>query len=414
MLVQRQRPVLNAKAKPIQRRPPNAFLNVISSREEAKRLNSDIEGRKLFNELLTRGVIRKAHFKGLIPQDKYLSHRLKEAIAFINRYRLDSRAEWTEVFNSRQTEEYINQLAQRWKLPTTKLRRLLRLLSTSSLDNYPAPAQLPSHKAITATNSPDVDHHVETIASFVSRHGINQQDFVNYIMTGGYDAQGLAKRFGCQVAEAETVLKLVSHLEIVDAFREETSLPEYEAPVPVNENIVAEVRMTDDLRLQVRFIDKQASALYLIDYEQLELFQKPEYEQAEVSSLMQAIHVLNERSGALANIVQTICSMQMEFIASADLCALSPVSQSEIAYRVGHHRSVVSRLIRGQRVLISNKTYSLAELMPRTKEVIARLIQAHPDWTDSQLKQHLEKRFNVQISQRAVNYHRHALTRNDV
>src|SRR5215510_1184254 len=122
MLVQRQRPVLNTKAKPVQRRPSNAFLNVISSREEAKRLNSDIEGRKLFNELLTRGVIRKAHFKGLVPQDKYLSHRLKEAIAFINRYRLDSRAEWTEVFNSLQTEGYINQLAQRWKLPTTKLR----------------------------------------------------------------------------------------------------------------------------------------------------------------------------------------------------------------------------------------------------------------------------------------------------
>jgi antitoxin component HigA of HigAB toxin-antitoxin module len=416
MLIQKQRPAIQTKIKSLQRRPSSVLLSALSSREEAERLKSDIEARSLFKELLTRGIVRKAHLRGLIPRDKYLSYRLKEAIAFINRYDLESQPEWSQVFNNARTEEYIDQLAQRWKVPQRELRRLLRLLSapSSERDSYQSVTPLAEDKLSATTVVLDLGDNVEIIARFVSRYGLSQQDFVNYILSGNYDAQELSARFGCEVREAEIVLNSLSHLEIVEAFTVDTAVHASGLPgtnIPVAENVIAEAHMTSAARLQVRFLDKQVSALYLINYEELEQWQERSSGHAELRSLLQAIQALNERNGALANIVQTISSIQVEFIASGDLSNLRPLSQSEVALRVGYHRSIVSRLIRGQRVLILNRTHSLADLMPRTQEVIARLIDVHPGWTDSQVKKYLTERFNLRISQRAVNYHRNALAK---
>jgi DNA-directed RNA polymerase specialized sigma54-like protein len=233
-------------------------------------------------------------------------------------------------------------------------------------------------------------------------------------LSGNHDPTELSSRFGCQESEAEIVLNSVSHLEIVEAFREDTVVHASgltSTHIPVAENVLAEAYMTSAGRLHVRFLDKQVSALYLINYEQLDQWPEQRLEHTQLSSLLQAIQALNERNGALANIVQTISSIQVEFVASGDPSNLRPLSQSEVALRIGYHRSVVSRLIRGQQVLILSKIQSLANLMPSTKEVIAQVLNVHPEWTDSQVKSHLSKRFNVRISQRAVNYHRHALAR---
>ncbi len=416
MLTQKPRPAIQTKVKLLQRRPSSVFLRAVSSREEAARLKSEIEGLSLFRELLTRGIIRKAHLQGLVPQDKYLSFRLKEAIAFINRYNLESQPEWSQVFNNAQTEEYIGQLAQRWKVPREELRRLLRLLSTQSSgrDSYQSTIPLAEDKLVATTNVPDLGDIVEVVAGFVSRYGLSQQDFINHVLSGNSDPQALSSLFGCEVNEARLVLKSVSHLEIVAAFTEEAAVHASDLPagnIPIAENVIAEALMTSDTRLQVRFLDKQVSALYLINYEQLEQWQEGSSGHDQLRSLLQAIQALNERNGALANIVQTISSIQLEFIASGDPSTLRPLSQSEVALRVGYHRSVVSRLIRGQRVMILNRPRSLVDLMPRTKEVIARLISLHPGWTDSRVKKYLAERFNVHISQRAVNYHRNALAK---
>ncbi|HKY42877.1 MAG TPA: hypothetical protein VJM50_07255 [Pyrinomonadaceae bacterium] len=413
MLIQKQRLATQAKLKTLQRRPPNTFLSVLNSREEAERLKSHIESRSLFQELLTRGIIRKVNLRGLIPQDKYLNYRLKEAIAFINRYNLESQPEWSRVFDNEQTEAYVDQLARNWRVPKEELRRLLRLLSAKSNERgYKPGAPLADHELVAADGVLDVGDRVEKIADFVSRYELSQQDFVNYILSGSYDSRELSSRFGCDITEAEDTLKLVSHLEFIEAFREDSAVESFGLRVAraPEENVLAEVRIASGVRLEVRFLDNQKSGLYLVNYRDLEHLEAPD-QAVQIRSLIEAIQALNERSGTLANIVQTISSIQRDFIASGDFLDLRPLSQAEVALYVGCHRSVVSRLIRGEKVLISNRTLLLSELMPRTKDVIGRLLEATPYRTDSQIAKHLLQKFNIRITPRAVNHHRNALAK---
>lgn len=409
MLTLKQRPTGQAKTKGVRRRPSRAFLQAIESREEADKLARELESRPLFKELLARSIVRKVHVRGFVPQDKYTAHMARETIDFVRRYQLDRKRQWRDALVIRPTQEQVHQWAMVWGVPYEGLRRVIRFLGAqpgATKHNATVDSETPSRSLAGEDESGDV---IQQTSDFVSRYGLSQQDFTEYILSRDYPSEVIAERFGCSVKEAKGLLNVISRMEIIDAFREAES-PRFFPAVPAapsGDELVAEAWIEPSGNLQVRVIDDRTSARYLVNQPLLKDWAAAR-DNPEILSLLENLHAINEHSGALTAIVERVCHLQRGFIASGKPLGLRPLTQADVARQLGYNRSVVSRLVRGRQVQTIHGRYTMSELMPRTHDVIARLVEAYPSWSDSRIAGYLKERFDVVISRRSVNYHRDA------
>ncbi len=248
---------------------------------------------------------------------------------------------------------------------------------------------------------------VEIASRFVHRHNLSQKDFETYVLSGDYNAQQIAERFGCSLEEADTLLNAIIQLEIIETFSELTAPPTGSVSPPSDhETVVAEVVLDGKGQIQLLWHTQRLNTRYRIDHEHLQVWLKMQGDSPELRAILQKVLALNEYAGAMNAIVHTVCVAQREFLLSGDPQDLRPLPQAEVARLTGYHRSVVSRLIRGQLIQTPHGRYRLQSLMPTRKAVIQRLIQTHPEWSDSQIATYLQQRFGGRLSRRAVNYHR--------
>ncbi len=398
--------------KPTVRRPSPLWQQAFASAKEAQHLAHWLETHPLFRALQSEGIIRKVRWTRYLPCERYLAYMERHAIAFVHRHRLYERPEWQLLLTHPNAEEFLGDLAKRWELPERELRRVVRFLR--------AQPKLPQELLIAdvigeevpvvpTVDEGDFSEVIDLAIAFVRRYGISQQDFADYLLSGRYSARQIAERFGCTVAEAQALLEALDRLELQEMLGEPTvALPSLVTPSKIPaEQLLAEVWVDEWGQVRWRFMDAQLTQRYLVDRQRLEEWKRQHGENAELPQLLAALQALNERSGTMASLLQTLCRLQRDFLRTGNPLDLRPLTQAEVARQIGCHRSVVCRLIKGQWLKTPHGRIALAELFPSRKEVVNRLHAAHPEWSDRQIANYLRERFGIRLSRRAVTYHRH-------
>lgn len=409
MLIPKPRQSTQIKTKPI-KRPSEIFQMAFQSEEKAQQLSDWVERHPLFQTLLAEGIIRKVLLQGFIPPERYITYMERYVSAFIRRYRLHEHPEWQKFLTHPDAEKFISQWAQKWGVSEQELRRVLRFLRSHPKERREQLLTdvIGETELVASTDFGDLSDIIEIASEFVHRYRLSQQDFVKYVMSGRFSARQIADRFGCSPAEAQALLNALDRLEILEMIGAMEQSSEVIRPVPTaTETLLAEAWVDEQGKLHLHFLNDCHTPRYLIDRSRLEAWRERHGEDQELNKLLEAIYALNERSGVLATITYTVCLAQRAFLASGNLLDLRPLSQADIARQTGYNRSVICRLVRGQVIKTPYGRFTLMELMPSRKEVISRLINANPDWTDGQISDELRRRFGINLSRRAVNYHRH-------
>ena len=160
------------------------------------------------------------------------------------------------------------------------------------------------------------------------------------------------------------------------------------------------------------FSPSLARGRYSIDYERFEelreggAFGGPEVK--EIRQLFSRLELINSRKDTMTRILQEIVEKQALYFQCGDLKALLPVSQRELAKRIGVVPSSISRAIRGRSVETPwGEEKALKDFFPRPrrfkKELVRRLLETEEELlSDEAIRAKLEHEFGVSISRRSV------------
>lgn len=155
-----------------------------------------------------------------------------------------------------------------------------------------------------------------------------------------------------------------------------------------------------------------ARGRYLIDYERFEEMKVagafPEAEIKEARQLFKKLELINSRKDTLTSILQGIVAKQALYLSSGDLKALLPLSQKELAEKIGVAPSSVSRAIRVRSIDTPwGQEIPLKDFFPRPKRfkkgLLKQLLETEPELaSDEAIRRKLREKFGVAISRRSV------------
>jgi DNA-directed RNA polymerase specialized sigma54-like protein len=155
-----------------------------------------------------------------------------------------------------------------------------------------------------------------------------------------------------------------------------------------------------------------ARGRYLINYERFEELNKSgafsRYEARETTQLFRKLELINSRKDTLNQILQGIVDRQTLYFQAGDSKSLLPVSQKELANKIGLAPSSVSRAIRGKSINTPwGEEVPLKHFFPQPKrfrkELLGQLIEGdHELSSDEMIRSRLWEKFGVAISRRSV------------
>jgi len=155
-----------------------------------------------------------------------------------------------------------------------------------------------------------------------------------------------------------------------------------------------------------------ARGRYSIDYQGFEELRGSgaigEAEAKEIRQLFKKLELINSRKDTVTQILQNLVEKQVPYFESANVRALLPFSQKELAERIGLAPSSISRAINGKSLEMPwGEEKALRDLFPRPrrfrKEMVRQLLERGEEFpSDEAIKAKLEQEFGVSISRRSV------------
>ena len=155
-----------------------------------------------------------------------------------------------------------------------------------------------------------------------------------------------------------------------------------------------------------------ARGRYLINYERFEELNKSgafgRDEARETTQLFRKLELINSRKDTLNQILQGIVDRQTLYFQTSDSRSLLPVSQKELAKKIGLAPSSVSRAITGKSIDTPwGEEVPLKNFFPRPKrfrkELLGQLLEGdHELSSDEMIRSRLWEKFGVAISRRSV------------
>jgi RNA polymerase sigma-54 factor len=128
----------------------------------------------------------------------------------------------------------------------------------------------------------------------------------------------------------------------------------------------------------------------------------------QIRQLFRKLELINSRKDTVTRIIQDIVERQRLYFESGDPGALLPLSQRELAKKVGVVPSSISRAIRGKSLETPwREEKALKDFFPRPrrfrKELVKRLLETEKEFpSDEAIRDRLERKFGVSISRRSV------------
>jgi len=407
----RSKPLAKPKLQPSARlaRPSQLAIQANESPDSALGLLASLEQQELFHELVGLGAIKRARFKGHIPSHRYWEHAAAQVAETVRALGLDARPEWGDLCEGRLSGARLISLAEACNSPVGVLRQVAQFMSQASRGGTALESEqraADSHRGSCATELTGI---VEAIGEFVSRYSITRQELVDFLLSGERTSADVQRRYGCTAAEARSVSSLIDRVHILDSMEQAEAGGGRLTGQPCRQSggfLAAHVELGPDRTPVVHCVDHPLVTTYVVDRERLDAFLELRGSGGDSERLLDGIRSLNERQWTLLAVINSLVAFQSAFVASGMLSDLAPITQAELARRVGCARSTVCRLVRGVLVGMPHGVYAIPELMPGVGEVIGRLHSECPDLTDSEIGRRLHQALGLNVSRRLVNYHR--------
>lgn len=224
----------------------------------------------------------------------------------------------------------------------------------------------------------------------------------------GMTVNEIASECDLNVAQVQEINRLIDEFSIMSEFYH----PSKFSSDIVHYYKVASVERAGDDFVIAYFSPFFARGRYQINYERFEDLNKSgvfsEDEASETRQLFKKLELINSCKDTLNQILQGIVDKQTLYFQTGDLRSLLPVSQKELAKKIGVAPSSVSRAIRGKSINTpSGEEVPLKHFFPRPKrfrkELLGKLLEGDDDlFSDEMIRIRLREKFGVAISRRSV------------
>jgi RNA polymerase sigma-54 factor len=248
----------------------------------------------------------------------------------------------------------------------------------------------------------------EHIVGQIQKLGLEK--FKRYFLfpESGMSMEEIARECDLAASEVQKINSLIDDFSI---------LSEFHHPSALNSEAVHYSKIASVERGEGGFIIGYLSASfargrYLIDYEKFEELKRrgvfTEAEGREAKQLFKKLKLINSCKDTLTQILQNIIDKQALYLESGDLRSLLPLSQKELAKKIGLAPSSVSRAISGKSIDTPwGEEVSLKHFFPRPKrfkkELLKQLLETEEElFSDEAIKVKLWEKFGVAISRRSV------------
>lgn len=352
------------------------------------------EGTPLFRALRDEGLLVRAAWRGWIPPEEHRDHLERTAVPLAERYGLDERPGWIDRLAASEPAE-LDSLARAWRIPLDDLRTLRRyaaLLAEERRDDPPS----------ASSEAPELG--VEWLARFVRQHGLSPDDLRRWIVEDTRPIEEAGRALG--IPEREVARARARALDILLA-----GGPEAEPVGGVPDPPVATLVLTEGTPRWAVGEDSTSATAYRLREGGIERLRELAGSTEEAREFVGRIREANERQSLLCRVLAELLRAQWSYLGSGERERLAPLTQAELARRLGEDRSVLCRLLRGKRVATPWGEWELRELLPSRREVVARLLERMPEASDRAVAEALAARHGLRLGRRAIAYHRLAIAK---
>ena len=222
-------------------------------------------------------------------------------------------------------------------------------------------------------------------------------------------ADEIARECNLELPEVEKINSLINEFSISSEFYHPSALS---SGHEIYYSKIASVERAADGFVIGYLSPSHARGRYSIDYERFEELKGigaiTGAEAKEIRQLFKRLELINSRKDTVNRIMQNIVEKQATYFESGDPKALLPLSQRELAKKIGLVPSSISRAIVGKSLETPwGEEKALKDFFPRArrfrKELVRQLLETGEEFpSDEAIKAKLEQKFGVYISRRSV------------
>ena len=239
---------------------------------------------------------------------------------------------------------------------------------------------------------------------------LGMERFKQYFLfpESGMMLEEIARECDLDISEVQEINSLIDEFSIMSEFYHPSNI----TSDVIHYSKVASVDRDEDSFVISYFSPSVARGRYLINYERFEelnrsgAFSKDEAREAR--QLFRELELINARKDTLNQVLRGIVEKQALYLETGDPRSLLPLSQKELAKKVGLAPSSVSRAIRGKSIGTPwGEEVPLKHFFPRPKrfrkELLRQLLESDDKFSsDEMISTKLREKFGVAISRRSV------------
>jgi len=239
---------------------------------------------------------------------------------------------------------------------------------------------------------------------------LGMEKFKQYFLfpDAGMTVDEIARACSLDVSKVQEINGLINEFSVMSEFYH---------PSKVSSDVIHYYKVASVERAGEDFVIGYSSPFfargrYQVNYERFEELAGSgafsEVEARETRQLFKKLELINSRKNTLNQILRGIVDRQTLYFQTADSRSLLPVSQKELAQKIGVAPSSVSRAVRGKSVDTPwGEEVSLKHFFPRPKrfrkELLGQLLEGDGEFSsDEMIRTRLWEKFGVAISRRSV------------
>ncbi|MBI4861219.1 MAG: hypothetical protein HY815_13320 [Candidatus Riflebacteria bacterium] len=428
----RVKPTLGVSPRPL---PRSLIDTYYQSEAEFRKFIERLESDPTFRDLVDKGIVRKVHFKGRVPQHRYEETKDEEMVHFFKKYNIARQPDWEHDFLNRAAIGRKHEIAKKYGVPVGELLSVLRYTAflTTMRDTLP-------EVSVTSTSEDDADFLrftpsesvfdtgpvAEELARFVQRYGVARETFVECFLGLDFDEEAILGKIPCSRPEIARVRALVEKLQVLNSFCVEAVGARQPSAGRHREKFgpIAEFRRVGDtLDVKINLMD---DTVYAAKYRITTEADAGEGELTKAQSdFLNQLRAVNQRKNVLHRLIAFLFKYQYKYLLTGNPLDLFPLSQAAAAKAIFEEEATVSRLIRDKTIVTPcgvvpmkfffHKVSKVVEnlVLLRESQEIARKARSRP-YTDVEIRELLKRVYHVDLSRRSITYHRNrCLTRSN-
>ena len=265
MLKKRLSPRPTLKPKLTTRRPPQAYVDLLTKPErDFQEYVQELERDPAFRELVRDGVITTMRFGQRIPRHKYQEHMDEKLFLFLEESGITKHDGWADDLLAPSATLRARELAEKYKVPVGDMTRYLRYLASTSRDDLlsrrpisPMPSSEPAYDPLDdAGEDPEIDLSdiIDITRRFVETYRLTEREFLEQVLCSDMTPEELAQTHGCSIPEAEQVLEAAGRIQIAESYESPRIRSSTTSGSPVRPvEVIARIELTDECEVATQF-----------------------------------------------------------------------------------------------------------------------------------------------------------------